>query len=135
MINDYKSYSKSKKTPLICPLNTLEKLEIDQKEMNIIDYSCKVISNKLEINILHLFFKHLRNELQFKMNSWNIISILVLITIFTPIFLILYNFNINAENWVHIKNNLLGKYIFSTVYIILGVGFVSSIIGVGSACL
>ena len=57
------------------------------------------------------------------MNSWNIISILVLITIFTPIFLILYNFNINSENWVHIKNNLLGKYIFSTVYIILGVGF------------
>ena len=46
------------------------------------------------------------------MNSWNIISILVLITIFTPIFLILYNFNINSENWVHIKNNLLGKYIF-----------------------
>lgn len=51
IINDYKLYSKSKKTPLICPLNVLEKLEIDQKEMNIIDYSCKVVSNKLEINI------------------------------------------------------------------------------------
>ena len=48
-------------------------------------------------------------------------------------FLILYNFNINSENWVHIKNNLLGKYIFSTAYIILGVGLLSSIIGVGSA--
>ena len=67
------------------------------------------------------------------MNSWNIISILVLITIFTPIFLILYNFNISSDNWVHIKSNLLRKYIFSTVYIILGVGFLSSIIGVGSA--
>ena len=39
------------KDPLICPLNTLEKLDIDQKQINIIDYGCKFISNKLEINI------------------------------------------------------------------------------------
>ena len=37
IINDYKSYSQSKKIPLICPLNTLEKLDIDQKQINIID--------------------------------------------------------------------------------------------------
>ena len=35
IINDYKSYSQSKKIPLICPLNTLEKLDIDQKQINI----------------------------------------------------------------------------------------------------
>lgn len=50
IINDYKSYSQSKKIPLICPLNTLEKLDIDQKQINIIDYGCKFISNKIEIN-------------------------------------------------------------------------------------
>lgn len=50
IINDYKSYSQSKKIPLICPLNTVERLDIDQKRINIIDYGCKFISNKLEIN-------------------------------------------------------------------------------------
>ena len=51
ILNDYKSYSQSKKIPLICPLSTLERLDIDQQQINIIDYGCKVISNKLEINI------------------------------------------------------------------------------------
>ena len=51
IINDYKSYSQSKKILLICPINTLEKLDIDQKQINIIDYGCKFINNKLEINI------------------------------------------------------------------------------------
>ena len=44
IINDYESYSQSKKIPLICPRSILEKI-------NIIDYGCKVISNKLDINI------------------------------------------------------------------------------------
>ncbi len=51
IINDYKSYSQSEKIPLICPLNRLGKLDIDQKQINIIDYGCKVISNKLEISM------------------------------------------------------------------------------------
>ena len=50
IINDYKSYSQSKKIPLICPVKTVERLDIDQKRINIIDYGCKFISNKLEIN-------------------------------------------------------------------------------------
>ena len=53
--------------------------------------------------------------------------------IFLPIFLIIYNFSIESDNWVHIRENLLGKYIFSTICIVLGVSALSTIIGVGSA--
>ena len=67
------------------------------------------------------------------MNSWNFLSILISLIIFLPIFLILYNFNIESDNWVHIKENLLEKYIFSTFYIVVGVSILSTIIGVGSA--
>ena len=67
------------------------------------------------------------------MNSWNFLSILIALMIFLPIFLIIYNFNIDSENWVHIRENLLGKYIFSTLCIVLGVSVLSTIIGVGSA--
>ena len=51
IINDYKSYSKSRKIPLICPLSIVERLDIDLQRINTIDYGCKFISNKLEINI------------------------------------------------------------------------------------
>ena len=67
------------------------------------------------------------------MNSWNFLSILIALMIFLPIFLIIYNFNIESDNWVHIRENLLGKYIFSTLCIVLGVSVLSTIIGVGSA--
>ena len=65
------------------------------------------------------------------MNSWNFLSILIALMIFLPIFLIIYNFNIESDNWVHIRENLLGKYIFSTLCIVLGVSVLSTIIGVG----
>ena len=67
------------------------------------------------------------------MNSWNFSSILIVLMIFAPIFLIIYNFNIESDNWSHIRENLLGKYILSTLCIVLGVSILSTIIGVGSA--
>ncbi len=50
IINDYGSYSQSKNIPLICPLKTVKRLDIDQQRLNIIDYGCKIISNKIEFN-------------------------------------------------------------------------------------
>ena len=67
------------------------------------------------------------------MNSWNFLSLFISLLIFLPIFLIIYNFNIESENWLHIRQNLLMKYIYSTLYLVFGVGILSTIIGVGSA--
>ena len=41
IINDYKSYSKSRKIPLICPLSIVKRLDIDLQRINTIDYGCK----------------------------------------------------------------------------------------------
>ena len=67
------------------------------------------------------------------MNSWNFISIVTSLLIFLPIFLILTNFNIQSENWLHIKEHLLYRYVSSTLYLVIGVGIISTIIGVGCA--
>jgi len=77
--------------------------------------------------------KYCKNELLFRMNSWNFISIIISLLIFMPIFLIIYNHNFHSENWIHIKENLLFKYIASTLYLVLGVCTLSTIIGVGCA--
>ena len=78
-------------------------------------------------------YKYLKNELILRINIWSFLSILVSLIIFIPILLIITNFNIESENWIHIKENLLTSYICSTLYLILGVGIISTIIGVGCA--
>ena len=78
-------------------------------------------------------YKYLKSEILFSINIWNFLSILVSLLIFLPIFLIITNFNIESENWLHIKENLLINYVFSTLYLVIGVGITSTIIGVGSA--
>ena len=60
-------------------------------------------------------------------------SIIISLLIFLPIYLIIINFNIQSENWMHIKENLLHRYVRSTLYLVVGVGAVSTIIGVGCA--
>ena len=78
-------------------------------------------------------YKYLKNELLFQINIWNFLSILASFLIFLPIFLIITNFNIEADNWLHIKENLLIGYVSSTLYLVIGVGIASTIIGVGCA--
>ena len=41
--------------------------------------------------------------------------------------------NIESENWNHIKENLVFRYVSSTLYLVVGVGFLSTLIGVGCA--
>ena len=78
-------------------------------------------------------YRYLKNELLFHINIWNFLSILASFLIFLPIFLIITNFNIEAVNWLHIKENLLIGYVSSTLYLVIGVGIASTIIGVGCA--
>ena len=81
------------------------------------------------------FSKYLKREILFSLNIWNFLSILASLLIFSPIFFIITNFNVESENWLHIKENLLINYVFSTLYLVIGVGITSTIIGVGAAWL
>ena len=82
---------------------------------------------------MKIIYKYIKNELLFRFDIWNLLSILASLIIFLPIFFIITNFNIDSENWLHIKENLLINYICSTLYLVIGVGITSTIIGVGSA--
>ena len=83
--------------------------------------------------MLKNILKYFKNEILFGMNSWNFSSIIISLLIFLPIYMIIINFNIQSENWMHIKENLLHRYVRSTLYLVVGVGAVSTIIGVGCA--
>ena len=67
------------------------------------------------------------------MNNWNLVSILISLLIILPILLILFNYNLQSDNWDHVKKNLLITYLSSTIYLVLGVFTLSTVIGVGCA--
>ena len=79
------------------------------------------------------FYNYFKNQFLFRFNSWDFLSIVTSLIIFIPIFIIITNFNAESENWSHIKENLLFDYISSTLFLVVGVGLTSTIIGVGCA--
>ena len=78
-------------------------------------------------------YQYIRNEFIAGINVWSVLSFGTCSLIFLPIFLTFYNFNAESENWSHIKQHLLFSYFSSTLYLVIGVGIVSTIIGVGCA--
>ena len=78
-------------------------------------------------------YKYFKKELLSDNNVWNTLSILVSLIIFSPILLIILNITGESNNWLHIKENLLFNYVFSTLYLVIGVGIISTVIGVGCA--
>ena len=82
---------------------------------------------------MNTFYNYFKNQFLFRFNSWNFFSIIASLIIFIPIIIIITNFNAEAENWSHIKENLLFSYIGSTLLLVIGVGLTSTIIGVGCA--
>lgn len=98
------------------------------------NFLIKLVGNKKAFHkTMKKVTRYFKNELLFKMNGWNLISIVISLVIFMPIFLIVYNYNFQSENWLHIKENLLFRYLSSTIYLVLGVCVLSTIIGVGCA--
>ena len=75
----------------------------------------------------------MKKELLSDNNVWNTLSVIVSLIIFLPILLIIFNVTAESDNWLHIKENLLSNYVFSTLYLVIGVGIISTVIGVGCA--
>ena len=61
-------------------------------------------------------------------------SVLLTLLIAIPALLILSNlFTPSTENWEHLKNTVLSEYIFNSLYIMVGVALLTSIIGFSTA--
>ena len=69
-----------------------------------------------------------------KFNSLNISSVLLTLLISTPAVIILSHIFLgSSENWEHLKQTVLFDYIFNSLYIMVGVAILTSIIGFSTA--
>ena len=49
-MNDFDLYKSSTNIPLICPNNIVQRIDIDQTELNINYYGCNIVNNSFKIN-------------------------------------------------------------------------------------
>lgn len=70
-----------------------------------------------------------------KFSLLKINSFLIGILICIPIFSIFFYLVFDTPNWEHIKNTVLWEYIFNTLYIMIGVGILTVILGFSTAYL
>jgi len=71
-----------------------------------------------------------------KFSITKISSVLMTLLISIPmITLFVYLFVADTENWQHIKDTVLFEYIYNTLYVMIGVGLLTTVIGFTSAYL
>lgn len=71
-----------------------------------------------------------------KIKTLKLSSVLLTLLISIPMITIfLFLFIGNTENWEHIKNNVLLDYIYNTLYIMIGVGLLTTLLGFSTAYL
>ena len=72
----------------------------------------------------------------FVKNLWPFLITIFLLILLAPIFFVLISlFGEYNENWSHLYNYVLSKYLLNSFFLILGVSILSTILGVGSAWL
>ena len=70
----------------------------------------------------------------FTQNLWVFFSLIVILIILSPIFIILFSsFNFNFYNWNHLLSTKLNIYIINTITLLFGVGFCSLLLGLTTA--
>ena len=71
-----------------------------------------------------------------KLSLLKISSVLITLLISIPMITIfVYLFVQDTENWEHIKNTVLFEYIYNTLFVMIGVGLLTTIIGFTTAYL
>ena len=74
------------------------------------------------------------NFLKNLLNFWKNISYILIILLLTPIvMLILSSFQNNIDTWLHLFDTKLSIYFYNTFFLILGVGILSTVVGVSCA--
>ena len=68
------------------------------------------------------------------LNKLTISSVFLTLLISIPALIILVNiFTPETENWQHLKDTVLLEYVFNSLYIMVGVAFLTTIIGFSTA--
>ena len=80
-------------------------------------------------------FNFIKKEFFFKFNPWTFGAFFIGLFIFIPMAEVLWNLTNYSENWEHIKETVLGRYIFGSFLLVFGTALVATIIGVSCAWL
>ena len=81
------------------------------------------------------FFRNLRHEFRFKLNAWTLTAIVLGLLVFIPMAEVLWQLTDPAENWEHLKETVLGRYLKDSLILVAGTVFLSVLAGVSCAWL
>ncbi|HAH98372.1 MAG TPA: iron ABC transporter permease, partial [Verrucomicrobiales bacterium] len=79
--------------------------------------------------------RHLKQEFRFKLNAWTASSLIIGLFLFLPMAEVLWHLTSPAENWEHMRDTVLGRYLKGSIILVLGTGTLSLLIGVSTAWL
>lgn len=81
------------------------------------------------------FFRNLGHEIRFKLNAWTLTAIVLGLLVFIPMAEVLWRLTDHAENWEHLKETVLGRYLEDSLILVTGTVFLSVVAGVSCAWL
>ncbi len=81
------------------------------------------------------FFRNLRHEFRFKLNAWTLTALILGLLVFIPMAEVLWQLTDPAENWEHLKETVLGRYLKDSLILVTGTVFLSVVAGVSCAWL
>ena len=87
------------------------------------------------ITIAQHWLRNLKHELRFKLNIWTVSALFIGIIIFLPMAGVIWNISSPAENWEHLRDTVLGRYLKGSSILLLGTVVLSILMGVSSAWL
>jgi len=79
---------------------------------------------------INKFVRSLKQEIRFRLNAWTVAALLVGLVIFIPVSEVFWHIGQSTENWAHLKDTVLGKYLKGTLILVLGTVTLSVLVGV-----
>ena len=86
-------------------------------------------------NIAQHGLRRLKQEFRFKLNGWTVGAVMVGLFLFLPMAEVLWHLTSPAENWEHLRDTVLGRYLKGSIILVLGTAALSLFLGVSTAWL
>ena len=74
-------------------------------------------------------------EFRFRLNSWTVAAVLLGLFLFLPMAEVLWHITSPAENWEHLRDTVLGRYLKGSAILVVGTAGLSLLLGVSTAWL
>ena len=79
--------------------------------------------------------RRLARDFRFRFNGWTIAAILIGLFLFLPMAEVLWHLTSPAENWEHLRDTVLGRYLKGSAILVVGTAGLSLLLGVSTAWL